>query len=138
MYWSTPAEELTRMNKISVKRSKEWQSEDLETRGQFSAVIPSQFFAVMSIQTAQALHVLINEYAADFENIAGVYVQRLTEMDSGPEILINLGFVFGGVKYVITPIAYEERLHRECGAVLLGTHKEGETLKDERSEQLLS
>ena len=59
-------------------------------------------------------------------------------MDSGPEILINLGFVFGGIKHVITPISYEERMHRECGAVLLGTYKEGETLKDERSEQLLS
>lgn len=139
MYWSTPVEELTRMNEISAKRAIDWNIENGGAIGmeKVSAVIPSQFFAVMSIQTAQAIEILINDYNANFETIAGIYVQRITEVEAGPEILMLHGFVFGDTKYAITPIQYEDKMHKECGAILLGNHNLEEIGKEAKDPQLL-
>ena len=90
-------------------------------------IIPAQFCASMSLQISHALQLCIQEFGAVFNSMDGIYIQRLPELESGPEILLVIGISFGADKYAITPTNFSDRFHKENMGTLLGSfHEESE------------
>jgi len=129
VYWSTPLEELSRIEGISNKKTLEWSlSLPYEERGnmdRMSTIMPSQFFVSLSLQVSHAMHLLITTQQISVDKISGVYLQRLTEIESGPDLLFVVGVEVGEEKYAMTPIDMKERINPQLAAVLLGSF-EGE------------
>ena len=129
VYWSTPLEELSRIEGISNKKALEWSlSLPYEERGnmdRMSTIMPSQFFVSLSLPVSHAMHLLITTQQISVDKISGVYLQRLTEIESGPDLLFVVGVEVGEEKYAMTPIDMKERINPQLAAVLLGSF-EGE------------
>ena len=71
------------------------------------------------------MHLLITTQQISVDKISGVYLQRLTEIESGPDLLFVVGVEVGEEKYAMTPIDMKERINPQLAAVLLGSF-EGE------------
>ena len=130
MYWSTPSEEMSRVERISNKKTIDWSlAVPYEERGnltQMSSVIPSQFFVSLSFQVTHALHILITNQSISIDKITGVYLQRITEIESGPDLLFVVGVEIGDDKYAVTPVDMKERISPELAAVILGSFESEE------------
>ena len=130
VYWSTPVEELTRIESISNKKTLEWSLslpyEERNRMDSMSTVMPSQFFVSLSLQVSHAMHLLITNQNISVDKISGVYLQRITEIESGPDLLFVIGVEIGEEKYVLTPIDMKERISRQLPVVLLGSFESEE------------
>ena len=134
LYWSTPAEELSRIEKISDRSTIEWslsippdQKPDLQ---KVAGVIPAQFFAAAAMQVAYALNLLITNEAIDMGNISGLYLQRVTELECGPDLLFIIGVALGEEKYAITPVDMIDRISPQTSAMMIGSFDEVEKKED--------
>ena len=81
----------------------------------------------MSLQISHALQIVLQHYNAVFEEMDGIFLQRLPEIESGPEILLVIGLSFGRRKFAVTPVKFSDRFHKETDGTLLGSfHEEPE------------
>ena len=123
LYWSSPLDELTKIESISDRRAFEWSlsaSEQERARmPEMANVIPAQFFSALSLQVAQSVHLLISGHGFDFERMSGLWVQRVNELEAGPDVLFIIGISTKDKKYVVTPIEMTGRFHSTMSAVLL-------------------
>ena len=131
MYWQTPSEELTRMHSLSEKRATGYilAAEDGKELNydRITNIIPAQFCAAMSLQISHALQIVLQHYNAVFEEMDGIFLQRLPEIESGPEILLVIGLSFGRRKFAVTPVKFSDRFHKETEGTFLGSfHEEPE------------
>jgi len=128
MYCQTPFDELCRMHAVSEKRATSFilTSENREgvNYDRLVNIIPAQFCASMSLQISHALQICIQEFGAVFNSMDGIYIQRLPELESGPEILLIIGISFGLDKYAVTPNNFSDRFHKENMGTLLGSFHE--------------
>lgn len=127
LYWSTPADEMNKIGEISDRRSFEWSlslsEEERKKMPEMAEVIPSQFFAALSLQVTKALHLLITEHDFDFDRLSGIFIQRVNEIESGTDVLFIVGVATSQLKYIVTPYDIGERMHSTIGAKLIGTYK---------------
>ena len=134
MYWSTPAEELSRVEKLSEKRTFEWSlsipADERINLERVAGVIPAQFFAASSMQVAHAIHLLTVNESLDIGGISGLYLQRLSELESGPELLFIVGIEVGPEKYAVTPVDMRDRISPQTSAMMLGSFDDLEPKDD--------
>ncbi len=126
LYWGTPLSELEQIESVSDRRAHEWAME-LEDKEKFklaevSSVIPAQFFAALSLQVTQSIHILITEHGFDFDRLSGIYIQRINEIEAGTDISFVVGISSGLGNYVVCRYDRTGRLHPSIKAELIGSH----------------
>lgn len=123
LYWSTPLDELTKIESVSDRRAFEWSlsspDEERQKMPEMANVIPAQFFSAMALQVGQSIHELIQNHGFQFDRMSGLWVQRVNELEAGPDILFIVGIATSTKRYIVTPIEMTGRFHASMSAVLL-------------------
>ena len=126
-YWSSPLEDLQRIQRISERRVKEWSfnNSDQENVDLHSVIsfVPTHYFATLSVAVSESLNSLIEDHGVEYADLSGIFLQRIPEMEAGSDMMFILGFRFGSDKYAVTPMDMTDRLKIE-EAELLRTYEE--------------
>jgi hypothetical protein len=126
-YWSSPLEDLQRIQRISERRVHEWSiTVPKEERAELSTVssfVPTHYVATLSVAISESLNSLIYDHGVSYGDLSGIFIQRVPELEAGSDMLFILGMRFGSEKYAVTPMDMSERLKIE-NAVLLRTYED--------------
>lgn len=126
-YWSTPIDDLSRMQSISDKRAYEWSltatDEEKKEMTVVTSLIPTHYFVNLAVYLTQSLHYLVTEHAADFDALGALYLQRVPEIEAGQDHLFILGFDFHPEKFVVSPVDLSGRVSEDMEAELVATHQ---------------
>jgi hypothetical protein len=126
-YWSSPLEDLQRIQRISKRRVNEWSlSVPEQERGDLysmTSFLPTHYFATLSVAVSESLNSLIEDHGVEYSDLSGIFLQRIPEMEAGSDMMFILGFRFSDDKYAVTPVDMTDRLKIE-EAELLRTYED--------------
>ena len=137
-YWSTPIDDLSRIQNISEKRAYEWSlTAPEETKKEMKVVtslLPTHYFLSLSVSVTEAVHSLDSDLNLDLSKLSGIYLQRIPELEAGSEILFILGFDCAEDKYCVSSVDLEGRINIEQEVEFLGVFNEEENNEEEDEE----
>jgi hypothetical protein len=127
-YWSTPIDDLSRIQSISEKRAYEWSlTASVESKRDLKVVtslLPTHYLLALSIAITKAVSILTNHLDLDMSDLSSLYLQRVPELEAGSEILFILGFACGSEKYAVSSVDLSNRINLEQEAELLGSYED--------------
>ena len=136
-YWSTPIDDLSRIQNISEKRAYEWSlTAPEETKKEMKVVtslLPTHYLLALSIAITKAVSNLTSHLNLDMSDLKSLYLQRVPELEAGSEILFILGFECGSEKYAVSPVDLSNRINLEQEVEFLGSYEDDLIEKEEEN-----